>query len=199
MPLGRDLLVRQVAGVGSRGAPAEIKPLFLDIFECLTDDNFQLTSGDAEGPDEWAHEGAMRSANYGLVGAHIFLAWNGVKRHDGTYRYEDGHTFFDASKFENWEQAGEIAVAARGSWEGLKRGGIALHTRNAYQILSRSLERPVKQTICWAEPVGKKGNVRGGTNTAHRISLDHNVPIINLATEEGMQRAMEYLRRKGKR
>jgi hypothetical protein len=199
MPQGRDLIVRQVAGVGSRETPEEIKPLFLDIFECLTDDNYQLTSGDAQGPDEWAHEGAMRSSNYGLIGANIFLPWNGVRRHDGTYRYEDGKVFFDASKFENWERAGEISLAARGSWEGLGRGGIALHTRNAYQVLSRSLEKPVKQIVCWALPVGKKGRVRGGTNTAHQIGLDYNVPIINLATEEGMQRAMDYLRRKGRR
>jgi hypothetical protein len=76
--------------------------------------------------------------------------------------------------------------------------GIKLHSRNPYQILLDNLKTPVASVIFYAQPVGKKGNVKGGTNTAIRIALDHKIPTVNLATDEGMEKIHNYLKRKGK-
>ncbi|QVD49205.1 hypothetical protein LUCX_135 [Xanthomonas phage vB_XciM_LucasX] len=189
---------RFMAGIGTREPPTELIPMIQDIGECLCDDLVAITSGDAQGCDEHFVAGAMRSSKWPSIGARVFLPWNGTKRHDDTRRYEDGKIYFDASKFENWQEAHDLALAARGSWEGLGRGGIALQSRNPYQVLLDDLRSPVGGVVCYAKPIGKKGNVKGGTNTAVRLALDRNIEVINLATDEGMERALKYLRKHNK-
>lgn len=186
--------------VGSREAPEEALVVLEDIGEALCDSGIAVTSGDADGADYRGVLGAMRSPSWPLVGARVYLPWGFMKYpNTNRTRQADGHIYFDASKFENYEQAREIAFAARGSFEGLGRGGIAMHTRNAYQVLLDNLQTPVGALFCWARPVGKQGKVSGGTNTAVQIALSHKVPVINLATDEGMDRAIKFLQRKGKR
>jgi hypothetical protein len=181
------------AGVGSRGIPGVGLPLHIttlqeDIGCALTDLGWCLSSGDAEGSDRNFHRGALRSQRIAEVGCKIYLAWDGIF---GVH--EDlSKGFYDASKFPNWVQAGEIAMAARGGWEGLKRGGIALHTRNAYQVLGEDLASPVAAVVFYAEPIGKS-KVAGGTNTAYQIALRNNIRTINLYTEEGIQCAEKFL------
>lgn len=188
-----------MAIVGSREAPEDALTLIEDLGEALCDDGIAITSGDADGCDRRGVLGAMRSECFSYIGVRVYLPWDGVRYLDGTRRWADNHHYFDASQFENWTEAGEIALKARGSFAGLKRGGIALHTRNPYQILLDDLRTPVGGVVCWARPVGKKGNVKGGTNTAVQIALDWKRPVINLATDEGLERAINYLLKKGKR
>lgn len=190
---------RFVAIIGSREPAEGVVEILEDVGEVLCDSNIAITSGDADGCDSAGLRGAMRSQYFGLTGARIYLPWNGVRRSDGTRRYHDGEVFFDASRFENYEVAQGLALLARGTFEGLGRGGIALHSRNPYQVLLDDLNTPVGSVICWAKPVGKKGAVKGGTNTAVQIAIQRKIPIINLATDEGMEKILQYLRKKGKR
>lgn len=188
---------RFVCIIGSRGTPSEALRLLEDTGECLCNRGIAVSSGDAEGADQAGVRGAMRSSWWPDIGARVYLPWNGIRRADGSRRWADNRIYFDASAFENYEQAKEIALKARGSFQGLKRGGIALHSRNPYQVLLDNLATPVASVVCWAEPVGKKGMVRGGTNTAVQIALHHNIPVINLATDEGMEKILSFLKRKG--
>lgn len=186
---------RFAAIVGSRQAPQEALQALRKIGYTYAEHNVAITSGDATGCDSAGLEGAMSSERFPMVGARIYLPWNGVRKEDGSRRFADNRIFFDASKFENYEQAQAIAKEARGSFEGLKRGGIALHTRNSYQVLLDDLKTPVTNVVCWAKPVGRKGAVQGGTNTAVQIALKYKIPVINLATDEGWERAQTFISR----
>lgn len=190
---------RFVAIIGSRATPADAIRVLEDTGECLCGLGVAVSSGDAEGADRAGVRGAMRSSWWPDIGARVYLAWNGVRHEDGFKRWADNKIYFDASQFENYEEAQALALKARGSFAGLKRGGIAMHSRNPYQVLLDNLATPVASVVCWAKPTGKKGNVSGGTGTAVRIALDHNIPVINLATDEGMQKILSFLEKKGYR
>lgn len=188
---------RFIAVIGSREAPDEALEVIRTVSEGLCDRGIAITSGDADGCDSAGLEGAMRSANFPMVGARIYLPWSPMRYKDRPTRFADDKIFFDASKFENYAEAQALALKARGSFEGLGRGGIALQSRNPYQILLDDLKTPVASVVCWAKPVGKTGKVSGGTNTAVQVALHHTpaVPVINLATDEGMERALRFIER----
>jgi hypothetical protein len=56
--------------------------------------------------------------------------------------------------------------------------------RNAYQVLSTTLEDPVDFVICWT----KGGKLVGGTAQAMKIAMDFGVPIYNLANVKDIRR-----------
>lgn len=182
------------AGVGSRETPEEILALMYRLSQALYAQGYALSSGDAEGADTAFYEGAVSSPHYHQLGARIYLAWNGVGK-EGKKRYHDPKNYFyDASQFPTWETATSIALEARGSWEGLGRGGIAMHTRNVFQIMGADLTSPVSSIIYWGKPVGKTEKVKGGTNTALQLAIKCGVKNrINLNTDEGMERATKFL------
>lgn len=188
---------RFVAIIGSRETPPEAIRVLEDTGECLCNIGIAVTSGDADGADKAGIRGAMRSSWWPDIGARVFLPWNGIQYPDGFKRWADNRIYFDATKFENYEEARAIALKARGSFEGLKRGGIAMQTRNPYQILLDDLSTPVGFVVFWAKPIGKLGKVSGGTNTAVQIAIERGIPIYNLATDEGMEKILSFIKRKG--
>lgn len=184
-----------LTGVGSRNITLDQGELLLDLAEVQTTRGYHWRSGGAAGSDEQFHQGAMRSPRFREIGVSIFLPWNGFKREGLPTLYDNPEEgIYDTSRFENIKQAEEIALKARGSWEGLKQGGIKLHTRNAYQPLGRTLDQPSKALICCAEPAGKKGGVKGGTNTAVQIALDWNIPVYNIYKDEDRKRIEDFVR-----
>lgn len=145
-------------------------------------------SGMAGGADQAFYRGALRSPRIQEVGFENYLPNSWMMG-----RPDPDNLIFDATTLPHYAKAQELALQARGSFEGLKSGGIALHTRNAYQVLGQSLHRPSKMLICYALPVGKSGTVKGGTNTAVKIALSRKIPVINLATEEGLMRIQRFV------
>jgi hypothetical protein len=190
---------RFVAIIGSREAPVDVISLLEATGQCLCDLGIAVSSGDADGCDKAGVRGAMRSSSWPLVGARVFLPSHKVTYPNGFTRYADNYIYYDASQFPNIEEARAMAFRARGSFHGLYEKGIALHSRNSYQILLDDLKTPVASVVFYAQPVGKKGLVSGGTNTAVQIARLHNIPLINLATDEGMVKIQKFLERKGKR
>lgn len=184
-------------GVGSRGTPANILDVMFQAGRALCDVGYLMMSGEADGADFTFHEGARSSPRYPEVGFAAFIPWNGMRvDHSGGRVFEDWtRGIYDASKFHNYPQAEALALQARGSFEGLGRGGIGLHSRNPYQVLSPSLCNPVARLICWAEPVGKAGKVKGGTNTAVQVALQHNVPVVNLYYDEKVEQVLAFIKR----
>lgn len=179
------------AGIGSRETPDPILRIMRRLGKILCDMRYRLRSGGADGADLAFHLGARDSSLFYTVGAEIFIPWNGFSD-----LFEDTNEgIINAGYFRDTNpKAEEIAIAARGTSNGLTRGGLMLQTRNAYQVLGRDLENPVRLVICYAE-VKSNGRVRGGTNTAVQIARQRNIEVINLATEEGYARAMAFLKK----
>ncbi|MNZ43801.1 hypothetical protein D3C78_614130 [compost metagenome] len=140
-----------------------------------------LCSGDAIGSDYLFWEGYEAGKRANMPPAQIYYT---KKKNMRNLSYDAVKGHHEAEQYETYDEAQSIAFRARGSFEGLFPSGIALHTRNAFQVLSEELCFPRWITIFWARPVGKKGKVDGGTNTAVQISIMNNVPCVNLYVEE---------------
>jgi hypothetical protein len=178
------------AGVGSRETPEEILALMRRISVALYAQGYALSSGDAEGADTAFYEGAIVSPHYHVLGARIYLAWDGVRgRHHDPKNY-----FYDASKFPTWETANSLASEIHPAWDHCKRGARAMHSRNIYQVMGHCLTDPISSLLYWARPVGKDEKVSGGTNQALQTSIKFGIKNrINLYTDEGMARATKFL------
>ncbi|HET8687460.1 MAG TPA: hypothetical protein VFM18_12470, partial [Methanosarcina sp.] len=67
----------------------------------------------------------------------------------------------------------------------------ALHTRNMYQVLGKSLNEPSRFLVCYAEPT--LHGVKGGTNSAVVLAKRYNVKVYNLWLEADLQRIKQYV------
>lgn len=185
-------------GVGSRETPADVLQLMFRIGRVMCALGYKGRSGAAPGADTAFWQGAQDSPFYGEVGFVNYLpdATMFNKPAFGNIVPDHAEEVYDATSFiHTYEQAQQLALEARGSFEGLYAGGIKLHTRNAYQVLGGDLDLPSKELFCYAEPVGKRGRVRGGTNTAVMLAQRFNVPIHNLYLDEVRQRVETALDR----
>lgn len=183
-------------GVGSRDAPEHVLELFRRLGKVMCDKGSIGSSGEADGCDKAFHDGARLSSRYTEVGFVAYLPFNGFRsRKDSARLYHNPAAgLWDATAFDSYTRAAEIAKAARGSWAGLGPGGIACHTRNTFQVLTPTLDAPSKRLFCWAVPVGKSGKVEGGTNTAVAIALAHNVPVLNCYYEHTQRKLEDWIR-----
>ena len=55
-----------------------------------------------------------------------------------------------------------------------------MHSRNCHQILGYDLKSPVDCVITWTP----NGNIQGGTATAIKLAIKHNIPVFNLGVED---------------
>ena len=187
--------MRPYTGIGSRETPELILMLMELIAELLCATGFRGRSGAAPGADSAFRRGARRSDRYGDVGFEDFLPDHTMfdKEEFGWVKPDQEERIFDARMFDAYEESVQLALSARGSWNGLGRGGILLHSRNPMQVLGGSLKQPSKFCIFYAKPKGKQGLVEGGTNTAVQVALRHNVPVFNLYLEDVQQRMIRWL------
>lgn len=178
------------AGVGSRDTPEEVCKTMQRIAVVFYALGYGLSSGDARGADRAFWEGAILSPYYRKMGARIYLCDEWVRGR----KADPKNYFYNAQRFPTFERAKELALEARGSWNGLNEWGINLHSRNAMQIYGATLNDVVEYMIYWAIPVGKSEKVRGGTNTTLQIAKKAKVEYrINLYTPEGITWANSFL------
>lgn len=182
--------MRYYTGVGSRDIPHDITNLIRRLSKSLCDRGWRVRSGGADGADTAFHLGAMESEKYFNVGMDVYLPWDGF---NGRFRDTSGKNWQPVSFFDNYEEAKRIASEVHPAWERLGRGPRALHTRNVYQVLGNDLDTPSKALICWAQPVGSKGMVKGGTNTAVQLAIRYNIPVHNLFLPEARERALNLI------
>jgi hypothetical protein len=179
------------AGVGSRGTPDDILLLMIRLGRTLADVGYTLSSGDAIGADRAFWFGATLSPRHAEIGCRIYLHKDGYQGRFNNPKLG----FLVATQFrETWDKAQQIASAARGGFYGLGAGGIALHTRNVFQIYGHTLRAKVGSIYFWGEPKGKQEKVNGGTNTALQLAIKANLPQrINLFYPEMRARAEAFL------
>lgn len=183
-------MYRRFAGVGSRKIPPHMAALMYQIGRALCDQHWKLSGADAIGSDQAFQEGVRSSPCFKQVGFELFMP--GLDRDRFKHAPEQG--IYNAKLLPNYEQAQEIAFKARGSFDGLNDAGVALHSRNPYQILGLDLASPVDAMVFYAEPIEGKSRVAGGTNTAYQIALEWGIRTINLYTPEGLEAAEAFLR-----
>jgi len=173
-------------GVGSRETPAVILDLMQEVAFKLANNGYVLRSGGADGADLAFQKGWERGNR--LTPAEIFIPWDGF---NGFSHGQDG-VVYTLNKMSNSQQAERIASEIHPVWDRLSRGAKALHTRNIYQVLGKTLDEPSRFLICYAKPT--KTGVSGGTNTAVQVALQHGVKVFNLYEQENIERFELYVR-----
>lgn len=163
--------------IGSRETPDEVYKLTVSFVNILVELGYAIYSGGCPlGMDHAALKGAYRHKTSDKSRNRIYISWQGMA---GLY-HDPANGIYNAQLFDNYEQAGEMALATRGSFERLGKHGICHVTRNMYQPLGDDLNTPTDFVLCWAPPSGKKGYVKGGTATAVKVAIQRNIPVFNL-------------------
>jgi hypothetical protein len=173
------------AGVGSRKTPEYILALMTQLASRLRADDMILRTGHASGADQAFERGAGNHAQ-------IFLPWRAFEQ-DVPFeavRMIDGSVMYPAIYNHPTDLAMKIASEIHPIWDNLTAAAQMLHARNAHQILGPDLARPtpVEFVICWTPGA----RVTGGTATAIRLALEHEIPVHNLADEDTYDMAFEW-------
>lgn len=154
-----------IAGIGSRQTPEHILKEMELIGQWCRTNEVSVYSGHAEGADYAFERGAQELTI-------AFLPWKNFNK--------------DMPKLGHWVDMGD--TTALDVWvdqyhpapQHLSFGGRKLMRRNVCQILSQSLNDPVKAVVCWTA----SGGLSGGTAFAMRIATSLDIPILNMYFEE---------------
>jgi hypothetical protein len=149
--------MRYYTGIGSRETPLDIQTLMTAIATALSNDNWVLRSGGADGADSAFEVGAKYRR--------IYLPWTGFND-----KYADNYSYVVPPYNE------EMVYDYHPSPERLSKAGLKLMSRNSYQVLGDNLDKPSEFLACWTSD----GKMSGGTAQAMRIAYDHKVKIYNL-------------------
>lgn len=171
-------------GVGSRETPRRVLILMERMAYCLALKGLNLRSGGAPGADLAFEAGAARGRGF----IEIFIPWPSFGKENKNHKFY--HVPFTNARIT--KMAENLAKRVIPHWDNLKQGARKLHCRNPFQVLGRHLDSPSDFCIGYAK-VLKKGQYRGGTNTAFQIAEKSGVEVINLAEKKGMARFMRAL------
>ena len=147
--------MKRYTGIGSRDTPLNVLRLFTNLAGDYRSEGLTLRSGAASGADSAFEKGA------GVL-KEIYLPWRNFNGSNSP--------FYHPTK-EAWEMASKYHPA----WERLNRSVRLLHARNCHQVLGLDLKSPSEFLVCWTP----NGKIIGGTATAIKIAMDHNIPITN--------------------
>lgn len=182
-------------GVGSRETPDNILKLMEDVGFALASQGWTLRSGGALGADQAFERGMFRCVGldgpYGWTPAEIYLPWSGYEDH-----YKDTHGGLNilpsAIHFATESIAEGMAMSVHPAWEACKQGARKMHTRNVFQVLGATLDKPSKMLIAWTR-FDKQGNPKGGTATAIKLAIENGVPVFNLNKAEDYERINKWI------
>ena len=165
-------MIKYYTMIGSRNTPTNVCITLKEIAKELYLLGYIGRSGGANGADQAMEDGHTIGV---IENASIYLPWNNFNGKSSNMR-----GYINSTKLMTYEKAKEIASGVHPAWDKCKHGTQALHTRNVFQILGSSLKSPSDFVICYAEPTGTKGYVKGGTGTAVKIAIDNGIPVYNL-------------------
>ena len=149
--------MKYYTGIGSRETPLDLQKVMTDIAIALSNDNWILRSGGAEGADSAFEAGAKYKR--------IYLPWNNFNN-----RLVDNCSYVVPPYDE------ELVYDYHPEAEFLSPAALKLMSRNSYQVLGDDLTKPSSFLVCWTS----FGKMKGGTAQAMRIANDYKVPIYNL-------------------
>lgn len=173
--------MKNYTGIGARGTPEDIGKIMTDLAMKLSDNDYVLRSGGANGADTFFEMGAST--------ADIYLPWKKFNGRDLeacgiNYHYKYDKTF--NSKAE------KIASTVHPAWSNCNGTVRKFHTRNVYQILGLELNAPSDFVVFWAVPDGEQ--VKGGTNTAVQLAKERGVPTFNLYEDDTKERILKWIK-----
>lgn len=145
-------------GCGSRETPNDVLEMFIHIGMILAERKYILRSGGAEGADIAFEQGCDLA--YG--DKEIYIPW---KNFNGS----------DSNLIGACNKAISLASTIHSAWDKCSTWAKVLHGRNCYQILGKSLDKPVDFVICWTH----QGLLQGGTSTAIKLANKHNIKVYN--------------------
>jgi hypothetical protein len=160
------------AGIGSRSTPEDMLQIMKIIAHKLSFMGWTLRSGHADGADKAFEEGASLKE--------IYLPWAGF---NGSKRSPNHIVTFGTD--EQWQ----IAAQYHPDWAACSHGARLLHVRNVLQVLGPDCKTPATMVLCWT-PGGKGG---GGTGQAIRIANAYQIPVFDLAIEQGQHDLIEFV------
>lgn len=169
--------------IGSRKTPQNIYELLVKVAIKLKEQGFIVRSGGADGADSAAEEACQ------YENMNIYLPWEGFNK-----RSSNNRGYINVSKHPLKKQAEYIASEIHPAWARCSRGAKGLHTRNVYQIFGSDLNTPSSFVVCYAEPSGDQGYVKGGTATAVKLAIDNNIPVHNLYYENVQLNIKDWLK-----
>lgn len=151
------------AGIGSRMTPEDVLKEMKEYGRIMADGGYILRSGGADGADTAFEEGCD------LVNGkkEIYIPWKNFNKNK-------------SELFNVCEEALKLAESIHPAWDQCTYGAKKLHARNCYQILGKTLDKPVECVICWTD----SGMVKGGTRTAVVLAQKYHVPVFNLFNEK---------------
>ena len=155
------------AGIGSRETPSSVLDDMWHIAFQLGFMNWILRSGGAPGADTAFESGC----NHAGGTKEIYIPWAGFQgRRDAIVGAEQ----------PNFQDALQLASNFHPAWDRCRASARALHARNGYQILGKSLTQKADCVICWT----RNGSGQGGTGQALRIAKHFNIPIFDLGLSQ---------------
>lgn len=168
------------AGIGSRATPPAVQSRMTKIANRLQLRGWILRSGGANGADLAFERGTTSPA-----AREIYLPWAGFNGNPSTLNAPTPEAF-------------DIAARHHPAWSSLPKAVRALMARNAHQILGRTLDTPVLMVICWTEDGCEHADTRtratGGTGLAIALASSLDIPIINLAHADAIERIGSIVR-----
>ena len=127
-------------GIGSRAAKKlpEVMTKLEAVGTTMANLGCILRSGGDDGAD-LAFENGHR--NVTEENPEIYLPWKGFNKEVRPSNHND--------HWELCEYAKDMAISIHPKWEALSHGGRKLHTRNIYQMLGKTLDKPSNMLLCW--------------------------------------------------
>ena len=156
------------AGIGSRETPSSVLEDMHHIAQQLGQMNWILRSGAAPGADTAFENGCDHAGG----SKEIYIPWFG---------FQGRKDAISAPRLPNYPQALYLAANFHPAWDHCKQGARALHARNGYQILGKSLTQKADCVICWT----KNASGTGGTGQALRLAKHFHIPIFDLGHASG--------------
>lgn len=178
-------------GVGSRETPTDVLSVMRKYSKIMALRGWSFRSGGADGADTAFENGwcDAYAENDSVPNGEIYLPWNGFNS-----RSKEGVNCILVTDRKIIEQAQLLIKDIHPAFSKLTRGVLALHTRNVFQVLGKDLQTPSKGVVSYAK-TDSKGNPMGGTATAIKIALMHDIPVRNLYIEADRKFIQEFVER----
>ena len=168
-------------GIGSRDTPEQILKKMRACSKRLKELGFTLRSGGAKGADSAFEQ-------WGGVGAEIYLPFDVFEG-----KHDNGYHFINAQFLPTYNEAVRMASEFHPNWPACTERAKQMHTRNVYQVLGQSLDKPSLFLLCWTNG----GKVVGGSGQALRVAKAYDVPIFNLYFDDALESLGQWLKGNG--